>query len=45
VDARPAGVFDSAAAEALKQSDFQADVKAKDCRSVIDFTSVRRRAF
>ena len=42
VDARPPGVFDDAAVEALLLSDFDPEVKMDQCFSVMDFKAIGR---
>jgi TonB family protein len=39
IEAHPAGIFDAAAIETIRASDFDVEAKAKECRSVIDFIS------
>ena len=42
VEARPAGVFDAAAVEALRRSEFSQGAISVGCRYVADFAAVRR---
>ena len=43
VEGRPPGVFDAAAVEALRQSEFDPEAKMQDCFSEMDFTAIGGR--
>ena len=43
IEGRPPGVFDAAAVEALKRTEFDPDAKMQDCFSTMDFTAIRGR--